>query len=146
MSSSSDNCSKEGCCRDTGDSGQWCLCGRFWCSHHTSYIIGPKCVGCNKSPKTEREIFKECYGEVCSYGVQCSCDDPTEVGRPKDDHDESLLTDGSLGRALKMCWAINGIECLENHEHDRLFQSSLAFKSMSLWMAAKNAIDDLNDY
>src|SRR5512146_2119381 len=126
FSSSSDeyeNCGHENCCRDNGDGGNYCLCNQFWCHRHSNYIIGPKCVKCNVEDRHSETTFADCFIEICPYGTEC--ERMMEESDSHPEHDDGNLSDVTLGKALKRCLEIHGMECFELHAHDTTF--SFAF-------------------
>lgn len=137
-----DDCGKDGCYRDDGDSGKYCPCGQFWCSYHLCYIIGSKCVKCNSQKDDEDTLFEACFREVCPYGKDC----PGECDRSHPEHDDTGLSDDTLGKALGKCLSQYGIECLADHTHDLMFPFAFSLPSMASWISARNAIDSLSKY
>lgn len=140
-----EECGKENCCRDIGDGGIFCRCNQFWCNRHSHYVIGSKCVKCNLDPSESSEnLFDDCFIEICPYGTDCQRMMIESDSHPE--HNDRNLSDITLGKALKKCLEIHGMECFEIHNHDITFSFAFSLPSMKSWIASRNAIEALNRY
>lgn len=129
-------CGKDGCYRDDGDGGEFCMtCKHFWCNKHTNHIFGQACVDCNNNTEDDG-LFDDCWREICPYGPDC----PRECNGTHYHHDDGNLKEETISAALQACVDKNGIECFRYHTHDVDFKNWLPL--LQKWVEAKRAINN----